>query len=75
MKCKYTIEEIKRDWKFSEIENRSLQFLLRDNDRIRYKEWLRRPLWYRNLVRNAPAEQTLIELVNSILQKIEDMES
>ncbi len=74
-KIKLSIEEIKRDWKFSEIEKRSLQFTLNRSDKVLYQAWLKRPQWYKEVIRNAPIEQTLIQLVNEIYEKIESMES
>ncbi len=74
-KIKLSIEEIKRDWKFSEIEKRSLQFALNKSDKVLYQAWLKRPTWYKEVIRNAPIEQTLIQLVNSLVEKMESMEN
>lgn len=52
MKRKFTLNEIRQDWKFCEIEKRGLQFLLRGSDRLQYEVWKRRPRDYKKLIRN-----------------------
>jgi hypothetical protein len=65
MNKKFTINEVRQDWKFSEIEKRGLQFLLRGSDKLQYEVWTRRPYWYKDAIRNAP-NQTMIRLTEQL---------
>jgi hypothetical protein len=62
---RYTINEVRQDWKFSEIEKRGLQFLLRGSDKLQYEVWLNRPYWYKEHIRNANI-QTSVELTEEL---------
>jgi hypothetical protein len=63
---KYTDNEVARDWKYSEIEKRNLQFLLPRSERVLYQVWCRRPKWYKEAVRNIPTDQTLNDLAKFV---------
>jgi hypothetical protein len=60
-KRKFTINEIRQDWKFSEIEKRGLQFLLRGSERLQYEVWTRRPIRYKRAVRSVDDKISWVE--------------
>jgi hypothetical protein len=66
MKRKFTINEIRQDWKFCEIEKRGLQFLLRGSDRLQYEIWTRRPILYKQMIRNTDDKLDWIQFKNMV---------
>jgi hypothetical protein len=65
-----TFHEAQRDWRFSEIEKRGLQFKLEGSDLLNYRTWRRRADEYKAKIRNISSEQTQEAITQAIMAVI-----